>query len=40
MTAALSGRGRPTGVRVPDAVVRTELTPRRSTVPACAIATR
>ncbi|HZU48982.1 MAG TPA: thiamine pyrophosphate-binding protein [Mycobacterium sp.] len=27
LTAALSGRGRPTGVRVPDAVVHTELTP-------------
>ncbi|BCO37544.1 thiamine pyrophosphate-dependent protein [Mycobacterium heckeshornense] len=27
LTTALSGRGRPTGVRVPDAVVRTELTP-------------
>ncbi len=27
LTHALSGRGRPTGVRVPDAVGRTELTP-------------
>jgi acetolactate synthase-1/2/3 large subunit len=27
LTAALSGRGRPTGVRVPDAVVHTELRP-------------
>jgi acetolactate synthase I/II/III large subunit len=27
LTAALSGRGRPTGVRVPDAVSRTELSP-------------
>jgi acetolactate synthase-1/2/3 large subunit len=27
LTAALSGRGRPTGVRVPDAVSRTELDP-------------
>lgn len=27
LTAALSGRGRPTGLRVPDAVSRTELSP-------------
>ena len=27
LTSALTGRGRPTGVRVPDAVMRTELSP-------------
>lgn len=40
LTNALTGRERPTGIRVPDAVSRTELNPPRFDGPACATAKR